>query len=71
MRVGITWLGCANVDRGIFNMKQSKDQAKGDNWEAHDFSVEELFQWQETCITALLTLGKRGKKVKKERFVYI
>lgn len=39
IRVGIAWLWCSNVDRVIFNGEQSKDQPKGDNWEAHDFSV--------------------------------
>lgn len=39
MRVGIAWLWYVNVDRGIFNGKQSKDQPKGDNWEAGDFSL--------------------------------
>lgn len=28
-----------NVDRSILNVKHCKDQLKGENWEAHDFSV--------------------------------
>lgn len=54
-------------------MKQSKDQQKGENWEAHDFSVHlrvVIILAGDICIAAPLTLGKK-KKLKKNGLICV
>lgn len=60
MSVRIIWPWCINVDRGILNVKLSKDQLKGEKWEAHHFSVHlRVVVTLAGDTPAPLTLGKR------------